>query len=146
MIEDSEMMDGSNIGPDSHLRPQSLIGENVHLGNFVEVKKSEIGAGTKVGGHLTYVGNAKLGKNINVGCGVVFVNYDGSKKHETTVGDDSFIGSNSNLVAPLNVADHSFIAAGSTITDDINQYDMAIARARQTNKAGYYKKLPYDAD
>ncbi|MGF7437848.1 bifunctional UDP-N-acetylglucosamine diphosphorylase/glucosamine-1-phosphate N-acetyltransferase GlmU [Lentilactobacillus senioris] len=145
MIEDSEMMDGSNIGPDSHLRPQSLIGENVHLGNFVEVKKSEIGAGTKVG-HLTYVGNAKLGKNINVGCGVVFVNYDGAHKHETVVGDDSFIGSNSNLVAPLNVADHSFIAAGSTITDDINQYDMAIARARQTNKPGYYKKLPYDAD
>ena len=145
MIEDSEMMNGSNIGPNSHLRPESVIGEKVHLGNFVEVKKAEIGAGTKVG-HLTYVGNAKLGKNINVGCGVVFVNYDGSQKHETVVGDDSFIGSNSNLVAPLNVSDHSFIAAGSTITDDVHQYEMAIARARQTNKAGYYKKLPYQAD
>lgn len=145
MIEDSEMLDGSNIGPSSHLRPESLIGKNVHLGNFVEVKKAEIGEGTKVG-HLTYVGNAKLGKNINVGCGVVFVNYDGAQKHETIVGDDSFIGSNSNLVAPLNVADHSFIAAGSTITDDVKQYDMAIARARQTNKADYYKKLPYQAN
>ncbi|WP_283679321.1 bifunctional UDP-N-acetylglucosamine diphosphorylase/glucosamine-1-phosphate N-acetyltransferase GlmU [Lentilactobacillus sp. Marseille-Q4993] len=145
MIENSEMMTGSDIGPNSHLRPDSLIGEGVHLGNFVEVKKSTIGAGTKVG-HLTYVGNAKLGKNINVGCGVVFVNYDGAKKHETVVGDDSFIGSNSNLIAPLNVADHSFIAAGSTINKDVEKYDMAIARERQTNKPGYYKKLPYQKD
>lgn len=145
MIEDSEMKSGSNIGPNSHLRPESVIEENVHLGNFVEIKKATIGAGTKVG-HLTYVGNAKLGKNINVGCGVVFVNYDGANKHETVVGDDSFIGSNSNLVAPLNVADHTFIAAGSTITDDVHQYDMAIARQRQTNKPGYFKKLSYKVD
>lgn len=144
-LEESEMEDGSNIGPMSHLRPESHIGKHVHLGNFVEVKKSTIDEGTKVG-HLTYVGNAKLGKRINVGCGVVFVNYDGAHKHETTVGDDAFIGSNSNLVAPLTVADHSFIAAGSTITDEVNQYDMAIARARQTNKPGYFKKLPYDPE
>lgn len=144
-LEDSEMETGSNIGPMSHLRPESHIGKNVHLGNFVEVKKSTIDEGTKVG-HLTYVGNAHLGKRINVGCGVVFVNYDGAHKHDTVVGDDAFIGSNSNLVAPLNVADHSFIAAGSTITDTVNQYDMAIARARQTNKAGYFKKLPYDPE
>lgn len=144
-LEDSEMEDGSNIGPMSHLRPDSHIGKNVHLGNFVEVKKATIDEGTKVG-HLTYVGNAHLGKRINVGCGVVFVNYDGAHKHETTVGDDAFIGSNSNLIAPLTVADHSFIAAGSTITDEVAQYDMAIARARQTNKAGYFKKLPYDPE
>ncbi|MFD1456498.1 bifunctional UDP-N-acetylglucosamine diphosphorylase/glucosamine-1-phosphate N-acetyltransferase GlmU [Levilactobacillus lanxiensis] len=142
LLEDSDMATGSNIGPNSHLRPESHIGPKVHLGNFVEVKKATIGEGTKVG-HLTYVGNAKLGKNINVGCGVVFVNYDGKNKHETVVGDDAFIGSNSNLVAPLDVADHSFIAAGSTITDAVNKYDMAIARERQTNKPNYYQKLPY---
>lgn len=85
-------------------------------------------------------------KNINVGCGVIFANYDGAHKHETTVGDDSFIGSNSNLIAPLEVADHSFIAAGSTINKTVNKYDMAIARSRQTNKPGYYKKLPYQKD
>lgn len=145
LIEESEMMDHSDIGPNSHLRPEAKIGPHVHLGNFVEIKKSSIDEGTKVG-HLTYVGDAKLGKNINVGCGVIFANYDGAHKHETTVGDDSFIGSNSNLIAPLEVADHSFIAAGSTINKTVNQYDMAIARARQTNKAGYFKKLPYQKD
>lgn len=136
------MMEGSNIGPYSHLRPEAKIGENVHLGNFVEVKKAQIDEGTKVG-HLTYVGNAHLGKNINVGCGVIFANYDGKNKHNTEVGDNSFIGSNANLIAPLHVDDHTFIAAGSTITDDVKQYDMAIARQRQTNKPGYFKKLPY---
>ncbi len=87
-LESSEMQAGSDIGPMSHLRPDSMIGPKVHLGNFVEVKKSTIDEGTKVG-HLTYVGNAHLGKRINVGCGVVFVNYDGANKHETTVGDDA---------------------------------------------------------
>lgn len=141
-IEDSDMADGSDIGPMSHLRPDAHIGENVHLGNFVEIKKATIGARTKVG-HLTYVGNAQLGTDINVGCGVVFVNYDGVGKHESIVGDHSFIGSNSNLVAPLNVADHSFIAAGSTITKDVARHDMAIARERQTNKPDYWSKLPH---
>ncbi|WP_105957356.1 bifunctional UDP-N-acetylglucosamine diphosphorylase/glucosamine-1-phosphate N-acetyltransferase GlmU [Apilactobacillus quenuiae] len=142
-LQESEMMEGSDIGPYSHLRPHAIIGKNVHLGNFVEVKKAQIDEGTKVG-HLTYVGNAHLGKNINVGCGVIFANYDGKNKHETNVGDASFIGSNANLIAPVNIDDHSFIAAGSTITDDVKQYDMAIARQRQTNKPGYYKKLPYN--
>ncbi|KRM69342.1 N-acetylglucosamine-1-phosphate uridyltransferase [Apilactobacillus ozensis DSM 23829 = JCM 17196] len=143
LLEKSEMMDNSDIGPYSHLRPQTVIGEKVHLGNFVEVKKAQIDEGTKVG-HLTYVGNAHLGKNINVGCGVIFANYDGANKHQTNVGDDSFIGSNSNLIAPVEIEDHTFIAAGSTITDDVKQYDMAIARQRQTNKSGYFKKLPYN--
>lgn len=141
-LEGAEMHNGSDIGPNSHLRPEAEIGENVHIGNFCEVKKSYIGAGTKVG-HLTYIGNATLGKNINVGCGVVFVNYDGTNKHHTNVGDHAFIGSNSNLVAPVNIAANSFIAAGSTITDSTEQYDMAIARARQTNKKDYAKKLPW---
>ncbi|USS93535.1 bifunctional UDP-N-acetylglucosamine diphosphorylase/glucosamine-1-phosphate N-acetyltransferase GlmU [Fructilactobacillus ixorae] len=142
-LEGAEMQSHSDIGPNSHLRPGAHIGEHVHIGNFCEVKQAEIGAGTKLG-HLTYVGNAKLGKNINIGCGVIFANYDGKHKHETTVGDDVFIGSNANLIAPLTIADHSFIAAGSTITDDINQYDMAIARNRQTNKPDYYQRLPFN--
>ena len=141
-LEEAEMHDGSDIGPNSHLRPQAEIGKDVHIGNFCEVKKAYIGEGTKVG-HLTYVGDATLGKDINVGCGVVFVNYDGAQKHHTNVGDHAFIGSNSNLVAPVNIAPNSFVAAGSTITDDTKQFDLAIARARQTNKEDYAKKLPW---
>jgi len=144
-LEDSIMHADSNIGPYSHLRPEAEIGEHVHLGNFVEIKKAKIGDRTKVG-HLTYVGNATLGKDINVGCGVVFVNYDGVNKHHTNVGDSAFVGSNSNIVAPVDVADHSFIAAGSTITDDVKVHDMAIARARQTNKPDYWKKLPHEPE
>lgn len=141
-IEDSEMEDNSDIGPMSHLRPNAHIGKFVHIGNFVEVKKATIGDYTKVG-HLTYIGNAKLGSNINVGCGVVFVNYDGKDKHESIVGDHSFLGSNSNIVAPVNISDHSFIAAGSTITDNVNYHDLAIARARQVNKENYWDRLPH---
>ncbi|WP_318767192.1 bifunctional UDP-N-acetylglucosamine diphosphorylase/glucosamine-1-phosphate N-acetyltransferase GlmU [Lactiplantibacillus carotarum] len=144
-LEDSIMHADSNIGPYSHLRPQAEIGEHVHLGNFVEVKKAKIGDRTKVG-HLTYVGDATLGKDINVGCGVVFVNYDGVNKHHTNVGDSAFVGSNSNIIAPVEVADHSFIAAGSTITDDVNFHDMAIARSRQTNKPDFWKRLPHEKE
>lgn len=141
-LQNAEMHDGSDIGPNSHLRPDAEIGKNVHIGNFCEVKKAYIGEGTKVG-HLTYIGNATLGKDINVGCGVVFVNYDGKNKHHTNVGDHAFIGSNSNLVAPVNLAANAFVAAGSTITDNVEEYDMAIARARQVNKENYAKKLPW---
>jgi len=144
-LEDSIMHADSNIGPYSHLRPQADIGEHVHLGNFVEVKKAKIGARTKVG-HLTYVGDATLGTDINVGCGVVFINYDGVNKHHTNVGDSAFIGSNSNIIAPVEVADHSFIAAGSTITDDVNFHEMAIARARQTNKPDFWQRLPHEPE
>ena len=108
----------------------------------MEVKKAVIGEGTKVG-HLTYVGDAILGKDINVGCGVVFVNYDGKNKHQTTVGDHSFVGSSVNLIGPVNVAPNSMIAAGSTITKDIPEGAMGIARARQENKADFAKKFPY---
>ena len=108
----------------------------------MEVKNAQIGKGTKVG-HLTYVGDATLGEEINVGCGVVFVNYDGKNKHHTTIGDHSFIGSSTNIIGPVEVAKNSSIAAGSTITDNIPEYALAIARARQVNKEGYAKKLPY---
>lgn len=135
------MHKNSNIGPYSHLRPKAEIGENAHIGNFVEVKKATIGKNTKVG-HLTYVGDATLGRDINVGCGTVFVNYDGINKHHTTVGDYSFIGSASNIIAPVNIADHAYVAAGSTITDDIDAHDMGIARGRQVNKKGYFDRYP----
>ena len=141
-LEEAEMHTGSDVGPNSHLRPQAEIGKGVHIGNFCEIKKAYIGENTKIG-HLSYVGDATLGKNINIGCCVVFVNYDGSKKHHTNVGDHAFIGSNSNIVAPVNIAEDSFVAAGSTITDSTERFDMAIARARQVNKPDYAKKLPW---
>lgn len=141
VIEQAQMQTGSNIGPYSHLRPEAKIGQGVHIGNFVEVKKATIGKNTKVG-HLTYVGDATLGQEINVGCGTVFVNYDGINKHHTTVGDYSFIGSGSNLIGPVNIEDHAYVAAGSTITNDVLSREMAIARGRQVNKPGYYDKYP----
>lgn len=143
-IEDSSVGTGSDIGPFAHLRPKSIISENVHIGNFVEVKKSKIAAGTKVG-HLTYVGDATLGKNINIGCGTIFVNYDGKNKHHTTVEDNVFIGCNANLIAPVKIEEGAFIAAGSTITKDIPKDAMGIARSRQENKLEYAKKLPYNS-
>lgn len=140
-LEKAHMKSNSDIGPNSHLRPQAEISKNVHIGNFVEIKKAEIGENTKVG-HLTYVGDATLGKNINVGCGTVFVNYDGMNKHQSVVGDYSFIGSGSNIIAPVKIEDHAYVAAGSTITGDVKSHDMAIARGRQVNKSGYYDHYP----
>ena len=142
VIEKSLVKSHADVGPFDHLRPKAEIGEGVHIGNFVEVKNAEIGKNTKVG-HLTYVGDATLGEEINVGCGVVFVNYDGKNKHRTTIGDHSFIGSNANIIAPVEIAKNTSVAAGSTITEDIPEYAMAIARARQVNKEEYAKKLPY---
>lgn len=139
-IEEAEMKDNSNCGPNSHLRPQAIIGESVHIGNFCEIKNAEIGDRTKIG-HLTYVGDATLGTDINVGCGVVFVNYDGVSKHHSNIGSHSFIGSNANIVSPVNVSDHSFVAAGSTITDDVPYHAMAIARQRQINKDNFWDRL-----
>ncbi len=140
-VESATMHKGSDLGPNSHLRPKAEIGQDVHVGNFCEVKNAKIGDRTKVG-HLTYVGDATLGTDINVGCGVVFVNYDGVKKWHSNIGDHSFIGSNSNIIAPVEMADHSFIAAGSTITSDIPKHAMAIARQRQTNKEDFWNRLP----
>jgi len=128
---ESTIGDKTKVGPFAYLRPGSQIGKNVKIGDFVEVKKSVIGDDTKVS-HLTYIGDAEIGENVNVGCGVVTVNYDGQKKHKTIVGDNSFIGCNVNLVAPVEVKADSFIAAGSTITEEVPEYSLAIARCRQT--------------
>ena len=144
-LQEAEMDDNTDIGPNSHLRPKAVIRKGAHIGNFVEIKKAEIGENSKVG-HLTYVGDATLGKDINVGCGTIFSNYAGVKKFHTNVGDHSFIGAGSTLIAPINVADHTFIAADSTITKDVDKYDMAIARGRQVNKPDYWHKLPLSKD
>ncbi|MGX4644660.1 bifunctional UDP-N-acetylglucosamine diphosphorylase/glucosamine-1-phosphate N-acetyltransferase GlmU [Holzapfeliella sp. JNUCC 80] len=140
-IEDSVMESHTDAGPYAHLRPQSHIKEYAHIGNFVEIKKAVIGEHTKVG-HLTYVGDATLEDHINIGCGVVFVNYDGVQKFHTTVGSHSFIGSSSSIVAPVNIEDHAFVAAGSTITKDVPKHAMGIARQKQTNKEDFWKRLP----
>jgi len=136
---ESMIGDNTKVGPFAYLRPGSRIGRNVRIGDFVEIKKSSIGDDTKIS-HLTYVGDAEVGKNVNIGCGVVFVNYDGVNKHKTIVGDNSFIGCNVNLVAPVEVKADSFIAAGSTITEEVPEYSLAIARCRQTIKKDWVIK------
>lgn len=135
-IENSSVGTNCEIGPFSHIRPGSKIGTSCRIGNFVEIKKSEIGAGCKIS-HLSYVGDATLGENVNVGCGVIFANYDGEKKHHTNIGDNVFIGSNCNLIAPLSIGCGVFIAAGSTVTKDLRDDTFCIARERETIKEGY---------
>ncbi|HOW23827.1 MAG TPA: bifunctional UDP-N-acetylglucosamine diphosphorylase/glucosamine-1-phosphate N-acetyltransferase GlmU [Sedimentibacter sp.] len=134
-VVESFIDDGTCVGPFAYLRPGTCLGKNVKIGDFVEVKKSIIGDNSK-SSHLAYIGDAEVGKGVNIGCGVVFVNYDGKQKHKTLVGDKAFIGSNSNLVAPLTVEEGAYVAAGSTITEDVKKGDLAIARARQVNKEG----------
>ncbi len=135
-IEDSTIGDGSQIGPYAHIRMNSLIGENNRVGNFVEIKNSSTGRDCKMA-HLTYVGDAELGNNCNIGCGVVFCNYNGKTKQKCEVGNNAFIGSNVNLIAPVKVGDNAYIAAGSTITQDVKEREFAIARARQINKQNF---------
>ena len=142
VVEESVVRSQADVGPFAHLRPKAEIGQRVHIGNFVEVKNSSVAEDTKIG-HLSYVGDAELGKDINIGCGVVFFNYDGKHKQHITVGDHAFIGSGSNLVAPLTIENNVVIAAGSTITDDVHTHDLAIGRARQVNKEGYAENFSY---
>lgn len=131
LIKNSKILQGATVGPFAHIRDNSEIGENVRIGNFVEIKNSTISAGTKIA-HMSYVGDAVVGKNTNIGAGVVFCNYDGKQKHKTVIGDNVFVGSNVNLVAPLVVESNAFIASGSTITRPVKQFENVIARARQT--------------
>ncbi len=125
--------ENTQIGPFAYLRPDTYVGNACRIGDFVELKNSTIGNATKVS-HLTYVGDSDVGERVNFGCGTVTVNYDGSKKYRTTIGNDVFVGCNSNLVAPVTLADGAYTAAGSTITDDVPERALAIARARQVLK------------
>ncbi len=129
----------TTVGPFAYLRPGAEIGEGCRVGDFVEIKNSVIGDETKIS-HLTYVGDADLGKNINLGCGVVFVNYDGKHKHRTTVEDDAFIGCNTNLVSPVRVGSGAYVAAATTVTEDVPAGAFAIGRSRQTVKEGWVEQ------
>lgn len=140
IVLESEVGAYTTVGPFAHLRNHAVIGAHNRIGNFVEVKKSTTGEGTKAA-HLIYLGDATIGKNVNFGCGSVTVNYDGIKKHQTVIGDDVFVGCNVNLIAPIKVGDNVFIAAGSTVTEDIPNGALAIARNKQINKEDYSKNL-----
>ena len=143
IIEDSVVGDNAILGPFARLRPGTELADNTKIGNFVETKKAKVGKGSKIN-HLSYVGDAELGESVNVGAGTITCNYDGANKFNTTIGDDSFVGSNSTLVAPVKVADNSFVGAGSTITKDTEQNSLAISRAKQRNIEGWKRPTKED--
>src|SRR5699024_4245081 len=130
VAKDSSIGERVQVGPYAHIRPEAQIENEVKIGNFVEVKKSTVGNNSKVS-HLSYIGDADLGDNVNIGCGTITVNYDGKNKYLTTIEDDSFIGCNSNLIAPVTVGKGSYVAAGPTITTEVPPESLSIARARQ---------------
>ena len=143
-IVSSKVGANCTVGPNAHLRDNTVVGEGCRIGNFVEIKNSTLGNGVKAS-HLAYIGDASVGKNTNIGCGVIFVNYDGKRKHKTTVGKNCFIGCNTNLVAPLTVGDNCFVACGTTVDKDIPSGTFGIGRSYLTLKEGravYYLKKP----
>ncbi|MFE8704033.1 bifunctional UDP-N-acetylglucosamine diphosphorylase/glucosamine-1-phosphate N-acetyltransferase GlmU [Cytobacillus sp. FJAT-54145] len=140
VAHDSEIGKDVNIGPFAHIRPQSVIHDEVKIGNFVEIKKAVFGKASKAS-HLSYIGDAEVGSDVNIGCGSITVNYDGKNKYLTKIEDGVFIGCNSNLVAPVTIGKGAYVAAGSTITEDVPGEALSIARARQTNKENYVSKL-----
>ena len=142
VITESKIDDGASIGPFAHLRPLTEIKTKAKIGNFVEVKKSVIGKGTKAN-HLTYIGDSLVGEEVNVGAGTIVCNYDGFEKHQTIIGDRVFVGSNVELVAPVKVGSRSSIGAGTTVTKDVPEGALAISRVRQKNIKGWSKKLEF---
>ena len=132
-LEGAEIGDNVKIGPFARIRPKTKIAENCKIGNFVEIKNSEIGKGCKIS-HLAYVGDVEMGERCNVGCGVVFVNYNGKEKNKTIVGSNCFIGSNANIIAPCEIKNNCYICAGTTITHNLDEYDFAIGRVREEVK------------
>lgn len=136
VVENCEIGSGSRVGPFAHLRPQTKIDKDCRIGNFVEIKKSTIGSGSKIS-HLTYVGDGEIGNDCNIGCGVVFCNYDGKNKHKTVLKDRVFVGCNSNLIAPVCLEKESFVAAGTTVTNNLPANALAIGRVRQITKEKY---------
>jgi bifunctional UDP-N-acetylglucosamine pyrophosphorylase/glucosamine-1-phosphate N-acetyltransferase len=142
VITESKIEEGASIGPFAHLRPLTEVKARVKIGNFVEVKKSIIGKGSKAN-HLTYIGDSTVGEEVNIGAGTITCNYDGFEKHRTIIGDRVFVGSNVELVAPVKVGNGSTIGAGSTITKDVPGGALAISRARQKNIKGWSKRIEY---
>ena len=139
VVRESKVGDNTTIGPFANIRPGNVLGKNIRIGDFVELKKSEIGDGAKIS-HLAYVGDAQIGENTNIGAGVIIVNYDGFSKYITRIGDNSFVGCNSNLISPVDIGDDAYIAAGSTITSDVPKKALSIARSRQVNKPEWVLK------
>ncbi len=139
VILESRVGDETKIGPFAYLRPNSVIGSYAKVGDFVEVKNSTMGDGAKAS-HLTYIGDSDVGNNVNLGCGVVFVNYDGTHKHRSVVKDGAFIGCNTNLVSPVTVGEKAYVAAGATLTKDVPDGALAVARERQTNIEGWVER------
>jgi bifunctional UDP-N-acetylglucosamine pyrophosphorylase/glucosamine-1-phosphate N-acetyltransferase len=139
VIDQSHVGAGALLGPYSHLRPASDIGAGAHVGNFVETKKTKLGRGSKAN-HLTYLGDAEIGEEVNVGAGTITCNYDGVNKHVTKIEDGAFIGSDSTLVAPVRVGKGAYVAAGSSITEDVPEGSLALGRAHQTVKEGWVKR------
>jgi bifunctional UDP-N-acetylglucosamine pyrophosphorylase / glucosamine-1-phosphate N-acetyltransferase len=139
IITDAVVAAGACIGPFAHLRPGADVGENAHVGNFVELKKTRMGAGSKAN-HLAYLGDTTIGEQVNVGAGTITCNYDGSAKHQTTIEDGAFVGSNSTLVAPVTVGRGAYVAAGSAVTQDVPAGALGVGRARQENKPGWVEK------
>jgi bifunctional UDP-N-acetylglucosamine pyrophosphorylase/glucosamine-1-phosphate N-acetyltransferase len=139
VAEGASVATGAIVGPFSRLRPGAEIGEEAHVGNFVEVKKSRLGKGAKAN-HLAYLGDATIGERVNVGAGTITCNYDGEKKHPTVIGDGAFIGSDSILVAPIEIGAGAYVAAGSTLTDRVPPGALALGRARQANKEGWAER------
>ncbi len=139
IMEDSIVRNGAQLGPYSHLRPGSDIGEGAHVGNFVETKKTRLGKGSKAN-HLTYLGDAEIGAGVNVGAGTITCNYDGVNKSTTTIEDGAFIGSDTTLVAPVRIGRDAYVGAASCITEDVPQESLAVARGRQVNKEGWAKE------
>ncbi len=139
VIEDSLVENNVTIGPFARLRPKSVVKDNCKIGNFVEIKNSIIGKGCKIS-HLAYVGDSEIGQNCNIGCGVIFANYNGRTKNKCKVGEHVFIGSNCNIIAPVVIDDNSYICAGTTVTENVNKEDLVIGRVRQENKANKAKK------
>jgi bifunctional UDP-N-acetylglucosamine pyrophosphorylase/glucosamine-1-phosphate N-acetyltransferase len=133
ILDTAEVADNAILGPYAHLRPESRIGEGAHVGNFVETKKATLGKGSKAN-HLNYLGDTVIGEGVNIGAGAITCNYDGANKHLTTIGDGAFIGSDSTLVAPINIGAGAYIAAGSSITEDVPEGALALGRARQVTK------------
>ena len=138
LIEQSNIEEGVTVGPFAHLRPKSNINKNSHIGNFVEIKNTVLEEGVKVG-HLTYIGDAEIGANTNIGAGTITCNYDGKNKHKTKIAKNVFVGSNSIIVAPLEIGDEAFTAAGSVITKNVSDNSLAFGRAKQVNKEGWKK-------
>ncbi len=139
VITESKIGENTKVGPFAYLRPKSNVGDNCKVGDFVEMKNSNFGNGSKAS-HLTYIGDADVGEGVNLGCGVVFVNYDGTNKYRSTVKDGAFIGCNSNLVSPVTVEEGAYIAAGSTITTDVPEESLYVARSKGRIIEGWVKR------